>query len=71
MALKFWMSYPFFYPDLSRPYSEVVAEELRRLRAYMLHVMRDRLERGEIRGIAHAPGGLPGDGGITFTGRAI
>jgi flavin-dependent trigonelline monooxygenase, oxygenase component len=26
MSLKFWANYPFFYPDLNRPYSELVHE---------------------------------------------
>jgi alkanesulfonate monooxygenase SsuD/methylene tetrahydromethanopterin reductase-like flavin-dependent oxidoreductase (luciferase family) len=26
VSLKFWASYPFFYPDLHRPYGEIVAE---------------------------------------------
>jgi alkanesulfonate monooxygenase SsuD/methylene tetrahydromethanopterin reductase-like flavin-dependent oxidoreductase (luciferase family) len=26
MSLKFWTSYPFFYPDLSRPYGELIHE---------------------------------------------
>ena len=26
MALKFWSTYPFFYPDLNRPYTELVHE---------------------------------------------